>query len=89
MASFLRRIFTVGQPELSPIRYPTSGFELLSAAAKIEEKRFEDGKSKRYYPVRLGECLATKYQVLGKLGFGSTSTVWHARDMQYVQEISY
>ncbi|KAK3048122.1 hypothetical protein LTR09_010461 [Extremus antarcticus] len=82
MASFLRRIFTVGQPELSPIRYPTSGFELLSAAAKIEEKRFEDGKSKRYYPVRLGECLATKYQVLGKLGFGSTSTVWHARDMQ-------
>lgn len=28
----------------------------------------------------MGEILRNRYQVVGKLGFGSTSTVWLARD---------
>ncbi|KAJ5201990.1 kinase-like domain-containing protein [Penicillium cinerascens] len=35
----------------------------------------------RYYPTRIGEIIKEQYQVVGKLGFGSTSTAWLARDM--------
>ncbi|PSN61879.1 kinase-like protein [Corynespora cassiicola Philippines] len=35
----------------------------------------------RYYPLRIGEVLNTKYQILGKLGFGLGSTVWLANDL--------
>ncbi|KAI1999914.1 hypothetical protein LOZ67_003319 [Ophidiomyces ophidiicola] len=36
----------------------------------------------RYYPVRIGEVFNERYQVVGKLGYGATSTVWLARDMK-------
>lgn len=34
-----------------------------------------------YYPVQIGEVLNSRYQVVGKLGYGVTSTVWLARDL--------
>ncbi|RDW79237.1 uncharacterized protein DSM5745_06089 [Aspergillus mulundensis] len=37
--------------------------------------------SKRFYPVRAGEVLANRYQVLVKIGWGGSSSVWLARDM--------
>ncbi|CAG8409164.1 unnamed protein product [Penicillium salamii] len=37
----------------------------------------------RYYPNQIGEIIKNRYQVVGKLGFGATSTVWLARDMEY------
>jgi serine/threonine protein kinase len=51
----------------------------------LEEEMFEKFKTGKYYPVNIGDVLSSgKYQVLGKLGFGSTSTVWLARNMKYV-----
>jgi hypothetical protein len=38
--------------------------------------------------MNIGDVFASSYQVVGKVGFGTTSTVWLARDMQYAQ-ISY
>jgi hypothetical protein len=35
-----------------------------------------------YYPVNVGDVFASKYQVVGKIGFGVTSTVWLAGDFQ-------
>ncbi|KAG6309254.1 hypothetical protein E4U44_007222 [Claviceps purpurea] len=35
----------------------------------------------QYYPVTIGEIFCARYQVVGKLGFGTTSTVWLARDL--------
>jgi len=35
-----------------------------------------------YYPVHLGEVYRERYRVINKLGFGSYSTVWLARDLQ-------
>jgi serine/threonine-protein kinase SRPK3 len=64
------------------MRFPTSGFKIISASELLEEERFEEFKTGRYYPVTIGEIFRSKYQVIGKLGFGVTSTVWLARDLQ-------
>jgi serine/threonine-protein kinase SRPK3 len=38
-----------------------------------------------YHPVHLGDCFKDgQYKIIHKLGFGSFSTVWLARDLQYV-----
>ena len=40
----------------------------------------------RYHPVHLGDSFNDgRYEILHKLGFGAFSTVWLARDLQYVQ----
>ncbi|KAJ7151047.1 kinase-like domain-containing protein [Mycena filopes] len=56
-------------------------FPRISASELVEEERLPDYLATRYYPVRIGELLASRYQVVGKLGFGVTSTVWLARDL--------
>lgn len=48
----------------------------------LEEEHFEEFKAGRYYPVNIGDVFNSKYQVVGKLGFGVTSMVWLARDLQ-------
>ena len=35
-----------------------------------------------YHPVHLGDIYYERYRVIHKLGFGSYSTVWLARDLQ-------
>ena len=35
-----------------------------------------------YHPVHLGEVYHQRYRVIHKLGFGTYSTVWLARDLQ-------
>ncbi|KAJ5903916.1 hypothetical protein N7504_006299, partial [Penicillium tannophilum] len=49
----------------------------------IEEETIPGYVAARYYPTRIGEILKDRYQVVGKLGFGASSTVWLARDMEY------
>ncbi|EEP78761.1 predicted protein [Uncinocarpus reesii 1704] len=62
--------------------FPSSGFELIEKDKLIDEERLPAYYPEKYYPVRLGEVLGERYQILGKLGFGTTSTVWLARDLQ-------
>ena len=57
-----------------PLVFPNDGFARISANVKIEEETTPDYVASRYYPVRIGEILHAKYQVVGKLGFGVTST---------------
>ncbi|KAF4633002.1 hypothetical protein G7Y89_g5128 [Cudoniella acicularis] len=66
---------------LSPLRFPTTGFEIVSDSQVLEEEQLDEFKSGQYYPVNIGDVYASKYQVLGKLGFGTTSTVWLARNL--------
>lgn len=54
----------------------------IKAAQKIEEETIPDYVASRYYPVRLGEILQDRYQIVGKLGYGTSSTVWLARDLR-------
>ncbi|KAF2222311.1 kinase-like domain-containing protein [Elsinoe ampelina] len=46
-----------------------------------EEDEFDHFRKNQYYPVEIGQLMNERYRVLGKLGFGSTSTVWLAQDL--------
>ncbi|KAK9367918.1 kinase-like domain-containing protein [Lipomyces kononenkoae] len=55
---------------------------LLPQAELVDEEICPDYNSKKYYPAKPGEVLANRYQVLVKVGWGISSTVWFARDMR-------
>lgn len=65
-----------------PIRFPNTGFKTIHASEVLEEEQFPDFNTGQYYPVNIGEIFNSKYQVVGKLGFGVISTVWLARDLK-------
>jgi hypothetical protein len=67
--------------------FPSEGIELLSVKERIEEERIPGYKAGNFYPVRLGEVFKSRYQVVAKLGFGTSSTVWLCRDLRYVTTI--
>ncbi|PWY82595.1 CMGC protein kinase [Aspergillus eucalypticola CBS 122712] len=60
-------------------------FPMISVFAEweeyIEEETLPTYNAEKYYPVRLGEILHGRYQVVAKLGYGVTSTVWLGRDL--------
>lgn len=64
------------------LRFPTTGFDLVSETTVLQEEQLDEFKKGHYYPVNIGDVFASKYQVVGKLGFGVSSTVWLARDLQ-------
>ncbi|KAJ5621335.1 protein kinase domain protein [Penicillium herquei] len=47
----------------------------------VEEEESPHFKTGLYYPVTIGEVLGARYQVLRKVGWTSTSTVWFGRDL--------
>lgn len=68
---------------LVPLQFPATGFEVVPESEVLEEEQFGEAlKAGQYYPVKIGDIYARKYQILGKLGFGTTSTVWLARHLQ-------
>ncbi|GJC91471.1 protein kinase [Colletotrichum higginsianum] len=64
--------------------FPNDGFERLPVHIQVEEETVPDYKPERFYPVRIGEVFCSRYQVVAKLGFGTTSTVWLCRDIRYM-----
>lgn len=67
---------------MPPLQFPKTGFAVVKDPFILEEEQFDEFKDGQYYPVNIGDVYASKYQVLGKLGFGTTSTVWLARNLQ-------
>lgn len=58
---------------------------VLPADTPLEEEENPDYDPKRFYPARVGETIQ-KYQIVSKLGWGTGSTVWLARDInRFVQ----
>ncbi|SCV34479.1 related to dis1-suppressing protein kinase dsk1 [Fusarium fujikuroi] len=80
MAAFLRKIQWPGRA-WKPLVFSSPDVPKVPKEVKIEEERFLDYVASRYYPVKIGEVLRDRYQVVGKLGFGASSTVWLARDL--------
>lgn len=85
MLSLIQRAPGFIRRPVLPIRtFSSHAFERAGEAEKIEEETIPGYVASRYYPVRIGEVFQSRYQVLGKLGFGASSTVWLARDLRYV-----
>ncbi|RAH58553.1 CDK4/6 [Aspergillus piperis CBS 112811] len=76
---YSRHLFTC---PLWPVRnYSQSTHPLLDPTEKLEEETLPWYSPERYYPVRLGEIFQSRYQVVGKLGYGGYSTIWLCRDL--------
>ncbi|RMZ75409.1 hypothetical protein DV738_g5486, partial [Chaetothyriales sp. CBS 135597] len=81
--SFLRSLPRLGR-SWKPLNFSNSNnFARIPLNQKIEEENLPDYVASRYYPARIGEIFRDRYQIVGKLGFGASSTVWLARDMSY------
>ncbi|KAE8310177.1 kinase-like domain-containing protein [Aspergillus transmontanensis] len=64
-----------------PLNFSNPNFGRISASQTVEEETLPDYIASRYHPTRIGEIIKDRYQVIGKVGYGTTSTVWLARDM--------
>ncbi|KAG6242750.1 hypothetical protein E4U25_003057 [Claviceps purpurea] len=71
-----------------PLAFRSEGFALISADEKIEEETLPDYVASRFYPVKVGEIFRARYQIVGKLGYGVTSTVWLARDLSGCRHVA-
>ncbi|KAF4446701.1 putative dis1-suppressing protein kinase dsk1 [Fusarium austroafricanum] len=80
MASLLRKLPWPGRA-WKPLPFSNPNFKRIPLGDKIEEELFPDYVPSRYYPVKIGEVIRNRYQIVGKLGFGASSTVWLARDL--------
>ena len=88
MASLLRWARTaLRRTPSQPLRFPSTGFQTIPASYILEEECFNAFKQGHYYPVNIGDIFNSTYQVIGKLGYGTTSTVWLAHDLKSVTSI--
>jgi serine/threonine-protein kinase SRPK3 len=72
---------TIDRAHSAPRKPPTSDFEILDNSYLLEET-FPWYSPDAFYPAWIGEIFQSKYQVLGKLGYGSVSTAWLCRDLE-------
>ncbi|KAE8334949.1 hypothetical protein BDV24DRAFT_171751 [Aspergillus arachidicola] len=73
---YLRRILQSVPCKPSP--FPA---KLLPTTDLVEEVHTPHYKPQHFYPVRLYEILNNRYQIAAKIGWGTSSTVWLARDL--------
>lgn len=67
-----------------PRQFPSSEFEVIEPSQPVEEERLPFYNQKDYYPMRIGEVIKDCYQVVAKLGYGTSSIVWLCHDLRYV-----
>ena len=80
LGRWVRNIFA---RSASPPRiFSSTGFKVISDVEKLEEENWDWYKPDLFYPVQIGEVFQSRYQVLGKLGYGSRSTAWLCRDLR-------
>ncbi|EPE29262.1 Protein kinase-like (PK-like) [Glarea lozoyensis ATCC 20868] len=83
MSTLLKRARVISpRKPLLPLRFPKTGFHVVSDDLALDEEHYEGFHRGHYFPVNIGDVFKSKYQVLGKLGCGETSTVWLARDLE-------
>ncbi|CAG8360929.1 unnamed protein product [Penicillium salamii] len=84
MASF--RVSHASRRSLSSLckkhfHLPTSPAAAIPSQSLLDEEKCPRYSPKSCYPAKPGEILAERYQLMTKIGWGSGSTVWLARDM--------
>ncbi|KAJ5570433.1 uncharacterized protein N7459_009863 [Penicillium hispanicum] len=63
-----------------PRVFPSSGWENIDPLSPIEEESIPTYRAEKFFFVRIGEVFNKRYQVVGKLGYGSSAT---ASDHRY------
>ncbi|KAJ0158568.1 SRSF protein kinase 3, partial [Colletotrichum tanaceti] len=77
------------RPRSAPRRFPVAGFDVIAQEhGLIEEETMPEYDPAHFYPVRLGEVFNDRFQTVAKLGYGSSSTIWLARDLQDHQYVA-
>ena len=80
MASRLRSWRNTIQQKLPSFRRASR----LPLQPPVEEEALPYYKPEHYHPVNIGDVYETRYQIVGKLGYGAYSTNWLCHDLQYV-----
>lgn len=88
LSSLLRSLPQLGR-RWKPLDFNNPNFTRIPNWHKIEEETLPEYTASQYYPTRIGEVIKEQYQVIGKLGYGSTSTAWLARDMEWGTPFSF
>ncbi|KAI1132537.1 kinase-like domain-containing protein [Nemania abortiva] len=77
-----KSLFSTARPSSEPRTFPSQGFDSINKDQLMEEEELEGYKPEYFYPVRLGEVFNNRFQTVTKLGYGSCSTIWLARDLE-------
>ena len=56
--------------------------KLIPIPGLIDEMRMPWYNDNSFYPAKPGDILADRFQILVKIGYGSSSIVWLARDIR-------
>lgn len=81
MAALLRAAHHFLRNPSLPRLFPTTGFDVIDGSHRVEEETLEWYTPDDFYPVQIGQVFKSKYQVVGKLGYGAYATVWLCRDL--------
>ncbi|KAF5967588.1 CMGC SRPK kinase [Fusarium coicis] len=65
-----------------PPTLPTTAYYVFDRKIQSEEEEIPGYEASRFYPVEIGEVFRGRYQAVTKLGYGSSSTIWLARDLR-------
>lgn len=83
LSSFAAKFAPASQrPRSQPRNFPLTGFDTVEQSRFVEEETMPEYQAEHFYPVRLGEVFNDRFQTVAKLGYGSSSTIWLARDLQ-------
>ncbi|GJD03061.1 protein kinase [Colletotrichum higginsianum] len=75
-------------PGCHPSSIHAAGFDAIAKDGLVEEETVPEYNPAHFYPVRLGEVFNDRFQTVAKLGYGSSSTIWLARDLQERQYLA-
>ena len=73
---------SVARRRSEPRIFPATGFTTIDSDLLVEEEGLPDYDANYFYPVKMGEVFVRRYQVVSKLGWGTSSTIWLARDLE-------
>lgn len=82
---FFRSLASLGR-KWKPLSFTKGDFVQIPLMQKVGEETIPGYSTSWYYPAHIGEIIKDRYQIVGKLGFGASSTVWLARDMRYLTD---
>jgi hypothetical protein len=73
---------------LPPREFPSTGFEVINPSQSVEEEQLPYYNRDAYYPMRIGAVIKDQYQIIAKLGYGTSLTVWLCHDLRYAVLLS-